>query len=143
MINLLIYFVFFAVIGVAHEVFWTSIFNYFKTKNLKLVGMSSLWMFPIYGGIVFIVIFVLKFFSGYPWWAKGFIYMFLIFLWEYVSGFILKKTIGVVPWDYSKGKGSKRYHLHGLICLEYAPVWFVEGLIAEWFLILLQNNLLL
>ena len=77
-------------------------------------------------------------FPGYPWWFRGLTYMVLILSWEYLSGFAIKKLVGVAPWDYSTDKtydgvgSKKRFHIHGLICLEYAPVWFIEGLIAEW-----------
>lgn len=139
--KLLIYFLLFAVIGVAHEVFWTGLFDSIKTKNSRLKGRSSLWMFPIYGFVFFIVLLVQWIYVGYPWWFRGMMYAFLILLWEYVSGYIVKKLVGVAPWDYSKetpdGVGSKkRFHIHGLVCLEYVPVWFIEGLIIEWLYLL-------
>lgn len=142
--KLLIYFIIFAVFGVAHEVIWTAILA--KPKNPRLIGRSSLWMFPIYGAVLFIIMFVQFAFSGYPWWARGFAYAILILIWEYISGFTVRMIAGVAPWEYGKetedGVGSKKkYQLSGLICLDYAPIWYIEGLIAEWFYLLLESHI--
>ncbi|MCB0367501.1 MAG: hypothetical protein H6624_02535 [Bdellovibrionaceae bacterium] len=123
--------------GVAHEVFWTGLIDSIKHKDRRLKGRSSLWMFPIYGAVVFIVMLVQEYFGSSPWWIRGLLYSFLILAWEYVSGFLVRLIAGVAPWDYSQttedGVGSpKRFQIHGLVCLEYAPIWFIEGLIAEW-----------
>jgi len=58
-------------------------------------------MFPIYGSIFFIVLLVLEFFPGFAWWIRGFIYMILIYVWEFASGWVVRWMIGVAPWDYS------------------------------------------
>ena len=143
-----VYFIIFAVFGVAHEVFWNGIIDSLKLKNPRLKGQSSVWMFFVYGGVFFIIYFVTYFFLEYPWWFRGILYTFLILSWEYLSGFTIKKLVGIAPWDYSTDKSSdgiaskKRFHLHGLICLEYIPIWFAEGLIAEKIFLFLQNHLL-
>ena len=141
--EVLIAFILFAVFGVAHEVFWTALL---ESRNRRLKGRSSLWMFPIYGCILFIVMLVQWLYGVYPWWFRGLMYAALILCWEYISGWLIKRAVGMAPWDYEKetpdGVGSpKRFHLHGLVYLEYAPVWFVEGLIAEWFYLLLHGVL--
>ena len=141
----IIYFLFFAFLGVAHEVFWRSILDYKKKKNKRMLGDSSLWMFPIYGTLTFIILFVQTYFGDFPWYLRGLLYTLLIFTWEYISGYIIKKISGISPWDYSKettdGVGSpKKYHLHGLICLQYAPIWYLEGLLAEWIYLWMESN---
>ena len=133
--NLWLYFLIFAIVGVAHEVFWTSILYSIKNKNRLLKGRSSLWMFLIYGGVAFIILFGLWLYSGYPWWLRGLMYMMMIYIWEYSSGFILKK-FKMCPWDYSK---TRKFNINGLICLEYAPIWFLEGLLAEWVIMFLST----
>ena len=60
---------------------------------------------------------------------ENIITMCLIFLTEYVSGTILKKR-NCCPWDYSHAK----LNIHGVIRLDYAPVWFLTGLLYERFL---------
>ena len=134
-----LFFFLFAFIGVAHEVIWTSLVEYAKSRKMSLKGGSSLWMFPIYGSIFFIVLLVLEHFPGFPWWIRGFIYMVLIYIWEFASGWTVRWMIGVAPWDYS----AKKYNLSGLINLDYAPIWFIEGLIAEWRYLFLQSHLVL
>jgi len=147
--KLLIYFIIFAMMGVAHEIFWTGIIDSIKTKNPRLRGRSSLWMFLIYGSVIFIILLVRWLFADYSWWFRGLVYAVLIMQWEYISGFIIEKLIGVPPWDYSmnnNGDGinnKKRFYIGGFICLEYFPIWFIEGLIAEWIFLFLQNNLFL
>jgi len=146
--NLFVYFIIFAVFGVAYEVFWVSVIDSISTGNPRLKGRSSLWMFPIYGGVLFIVLLVHYAFPGYPWWFKGVMYSALILVWEYLSGALVRWVAGVAPWDYGKetadGVGSpKRYNIDGLICLDYVPVWFFSGLLAEAFFVFLQNHLFL
>jgi len=46
---------------------------------------------------------------------------------EYASGWAIKRATGTVPWDYA----STRWNVHALIRLDYAPVWFVFGLLLE------------
>ncbi|BBF41545.1 hypothetical protein lbkm_0225 [Lachnospiraceae bacterium KM106-2] len=52
--------------------------------------------------------------------------MLSIFGVEFVAGTILKH-FDACPWDYSKAK----YNVKGVIRLDYAPVWFVAGLLYE------------
>jgi len=130
-------FLFFAIAGVAHEVFWTGILDYISGRNIRLIGHSTLWMFPIYGMIFYIVVLVQWLYGDYNWVFRGFMYMGLILIWEYFSGLGIRKLVGKSPWDYSKrtkdGVGNPmKYQLNGLVCLKYAPIWFVEGLFAEW-----------
>jgi uncharacterized membrane protein len=135
--ELWIIFLVFAAFGVAQEVLFTGIIDSAKKKNPRLLGRSTIWMFPIYGCIMFIVIFVVRFFGSYPWYIRGIFYSALILALEYASGFLIRTAVGVAPWDYSTDKSydnaarKKRFSLHGLICLEYAPIWFIGGLLAE------------
>jgi uncharacterized membrane protein len=144
--KILFFFIVFATLGVAHEIFWTSILDFWKTKNLRFIGRSSLLMFPVYGSVSFL--FLIPNVYEMPWLTRGLIYMILIYLLEYISGFIFKKIFGVAPWNYEKntkdGVGSpKKYHFQGLVCLEYAPIWFIEGLIAHWLYFSLINYIIL
>lgn len=52
--------------------------------------------------------------------------MLFIFFGEYVSGSFLKRH-NMCPWDYSRSP----WHWHGVIRLDYAPVWFTVGLLFE------------
>ena len=59
-------------------------------------------------------------------WVRGSVYAGGIFLTEYLSGMFLKKR-GICPWDYSHA----RLNVNGVIRLDYAPVWFLTGLLYE------------
>lgn len=49
-----------------------------------------------------------------------------IFAAEFGTGMLLKHY-GMCPWDYS----SSPFNYKGVIRLDYAPVWFLTGLIYE------------
>jgi len=147
-IEIILYFLLFAVFGVAIEVLFTAILEYGKSRNPRMIGKSTLWMFPICGAVFFIVLLVQAYAGDYPWFFRGFLYMVLITAWEYVSGFTIRKMVGVAPWEYSAetpdGIGSKKkYQIDGLICLEYLPLWFVEGLFAETAFLFLKGHFFL
>jgi len=93
----------------------------------RLAGRTYLWMFPIYafGGLAFEVVFSLI--GGWPWVARGFLYMIGCFAIEYAAGWGIRRLTGSVPWDYSQA----RFGVHDLIRLDYAPAWFAFGLILE------------
>jgi hypothetical protein len=134
----------FIFIGITMEVFWTSILNSIKTKDPRLTGKTYLWMFPMYAVVPFIYMFVLARFPGINIFVRGLIYMFGFYLLEFISGFLIKKTVGVSPWNYENysikifGKKHKS-NLLGLICLEYAPIWYLYGIIGEFCFIFLMN----
>jgi len=134
----------FILIGITMEVFWTSILNSIKTKNPKLTGKTYLWMFPIYAFVPFLYIFTLTHFQETNIFIRGIIYMIGFYLLEFISGYLIKKAVGVSPWnyeDYSIKIFGKKYksNLFGLICLEYAPIWFIYGIIGEFYFIFLMN----
>ncbi len=111
-------------VGWCLEIFWTGLKS-FQRRQMKLEGRSSIWMFPIYG--------MAALFSPISRWIKdknlllrGTVYAGFIFLAEFVTGSLLKKR-NMCPWDYSKA----RWNINGVIRLDYAPVWFLTGLLYE------------
>ncbi len=50
-----------------------------------------------------------------------------IFVIEAIAGLLLKVFTGRCPWDYSYA----RWHVGGVIRLDYAPVWFAFGMVLE------------
>ena len=111
-------------LGWSLEIFWTGLHSLFK-RDRQLMGHSSLWMFPIYGSAAFLspIICLLK---KQSFWKRGLVYMLCIYTGEYISGSLLKKR-DFCPWDYSRS----RFHYHGLIRFDYAPLWFTAGLLFE------------
>lgn len=105
-------------------------------KDFRLMGRTSLLMFPIYGlGAMLGPIGRMvdnwlgdrKTISPKDRFLRhGFNDMVLIFVAEYVSGFLLRLA-GICPWDYS----GRNMNVDGLIRLDFAPCWFGAGLLFE------------
>lgn len=101
----------------------------------RLMGKTSLLMFPIYGcGVLLSPIARLT-----DWWIgggvvrpvdrmvrHGMLYVVLIFTMEYASGAWLRAR-GMCPWDYT----GRQLNINGLIRLDFAPLWFGTGLLFE------------
>ena len=118
-------FIIFGALGWCMEVLWTGLVSLVKKDDIRLISTTSIWMFFIYGmgsfiGLLFPFVLHLNFF------ARGLIYMLCIFFVEYATGRIMQK-LKICPWDYSDSK----FHIHGVIRLDYAPLWFGAGLLFE------------
>lgn len=110
--------------GWCMEILWTGL-HAVGRKDYRLIGQSSLWMFPIYGMAACIGPLSRRL-KNCPVFVRGSIYMVGIFAAELGSGSILRH-FHVCPWDYSKSP----VNYQGLIRLDYAPVWFAVGLFFE------------
>lgn len=112
------------IIGWCVEILFTALQN-LRRHDFRLIGTSSLWMFPIYGcGSLLIIPY--KIFHSCSFFIRGFVYMLCIFSGEYLSGRFLS-AIDACPWDYEKC----RLHINKVIRLDYAPLWFLLGLFIE------------
>ncbi len=113
--------------GIFLEILYTSITNFPKSR--RLIGYTSVLMFPIYGAAA-----LFRPLSGMlkntHFLFRGNVYMLCIFLAEFCSGKLLS-LIKLCPWDYSKCKNN----VQGLIRLDYAPLWFLTGLLYEQILV--------
>lgn len=99
----------------------------FKKKDYKLIGQTSIWMFPIYGMAAVIKPLSCKLKKhNKKTLERGLIYTGGIYAAEFMTGTMLKKK-NRCPWDYSKAK----YNVNGVIRWDYAPLWFVVGLVYE------------
>ncbi len=110
--------------GWCMEILFTSTGSIWK-HDKRLMGQTSLWMFPIYG-MASVIAPVSRHLTSCPTLLRGAIYSIGIFTGEYVSGSFLKKH-KMCPWDYSKAKAN----IHGIIRLDYAPLWMFAGLAFE------------
>ncbi len=108
--------------------FWTGLHS-FQLRDPKLTGISSLWMFPVYGSAAFLAPMMQKL-KGLRLWKRGLIYMTFIYLGEFLSGSFLKKR-EMCPWDYSRS----RWQVGEIVRLDYAPAWFLLGLLFEQLLV--------
>jgi hypothetical protein len=125
-ITLILGFIF---IGITMEVVATSIMDFIKYRDPRLKGETYLWMLPVYAAVPYIYLFVTSTFKDSGWIVKGFIYMIAFYLLELLAGLIIKALVGVSPWNYK----DYRFHFKEVICLEYAPVWFIYGVVGEWY----------
>lgn len=118
--------------GWGFECFWTGLHSIIDGESKDLPCKTSIWMFPIYGMAAFIepLYHVIK---KRHIAIRGIIYTLCIFLAEFGTGYYLKKK-NRCPWDYSEAKTNYK----GIVRLDYAPLWFIVGLIYEK--ILLNDN---
>lgn len=112
------------VLGWCLEIIFTA-FDSFRRREWKLRGMTSIWMFPIYG-LGILILPLSRFLKNKTVWMRGAVYMTAIYLVEFLSGLFLKKR-GACPWDYSRAK----LNILGIVRLDYAPCWFITGLLFE------------
>lgn len=123
----------FATLGVATEVAFTagwSLVNSFKNKekiDLKLLGYSYVWMFPIYALIPLLGGTLLPHLAPFHFLLRWFLISLLILTIEYITGWILQKATGRCPWHYETG-----LHVHHLIRLDWIPFWMIFAAINEW-----------
>ncbi len=92
------------------------------------MGQTSLWMFPIYG-LAACIKDIYPRIRRWPMLCRGSLYSVGILSCEFVSGSILKK-LHICPWDYSAAK----YNVHGVIRMDFFPLWMAAGLLFEWIL---------
>lgn len=106
------------------EILFTAV-GALRRRDMTLKGNTSLWMFPIYGcAAVFAPI--SRLLRKKSVWFRGLTYMSIIFSTEYFAGKMLRHR-SLCPWDYSRC----RWNLSRVIRLDYAPCWFVAGLLFE------------
>lgn len=114
-------------IGVTGEVIFTAIKALIYKKDLRLQGYTQLWVMPLYalGGVF---IFEKLHLAILDWHIliRFTIYALLVFVIEYITGFIAKQITGKCPWEY-KGK----WNVHGYINLPHFPFWGAVGLLFE------------
>jgi uncharacterized membrane protein len=132
---MLIKFIVFGSLGWILEIAWTGFHSLVK-KDYRMIGATSIWMFFIYGLAAFLEPICLAL-NRYPVLVRGGCYALCFFGVEYVTGTFLK-SIHVCPWDYS----DSRFNVQGIIRLDYAPIWFLAGLLFERVHFLLQISFL-
>lgn len=118
-------YIIYGLVGWCIEVFWTGIGSFLR-GDAELRGWTYLWMFPIYGLAIFLEP-VHNQIRAWPVIIRGGVYTLFIFAIEYSTGWLLKNTIDTCPWDYSQNPLS----VNGFIRLDYAPAWFLAGLLFE------------
>jgi len=119
------HFIIYGLLGWCIEILWTGLGS-LLSGDVRLTAKTYLWMFPIYGSAVFFEP-LIEAIAGLPFWLRGTIWMTVFFAVEYLAGWGLRYISGDVPWDYSHAA----LNIQGLIRLDYAPGWFLLGLVFE------------
>lgn len=112
-------------LGWGIECFWTGCGSLCEKKDKQMHCVTSLWMFPIYG-MASMIAPLSHLMEGKNFVLRGSVYTACIFLTEYGTGTLLKKK-GCCPWDYSGAKANYK----GVVRFDYAPLWFMVGLLYE------------
>lgn len=89
-------------------------------RFLLYLDVSNLWIDFVFGvnrSWIFIKI---------PAVFKNVFSAIVIFIVEFISGFILDQLTGSCPWEYKYG-----YHVMGYIQLEYLPAWMLFVFMIE------------
>ncbi len=110
--------------GWCMEILFTS-FGALLCGDTRLLGRTSIWMFPIYGMAALISPIYIKI-KHWPILLRGFFYGAAIMVGEFISGSVLR-FFGVCPWDYS----DNFLNIDGLVRLDYYPLWVCAGLVFE------------
>lgn len=118
----------YALHGCLCEVAFTAAWDWCTTRDPRLVGHTSLWALPMYGGAIYVMESLRARLLARRCWLplRLLAYALFIYLWEYSWGSGLR-LLGACPWDYS----GFSCNLCGLVTLEYAVPWCVAALIAE------------
>ena len=127
---MLIRFVLYGLLGWAIEIVWTALSSTVggAQRGWRLAGTTYLWMFPIYGLLAPLYEPLHDAIRAWPSPLRGLLYGLGFLAVEYVAGWLLRRLTGACPWDYT---GRCRRHLHGLIRLDYGPLWALLGLALE------------
>ncbi|MDD3839624.1 MAG: hypothetical protein PHP06_03535 [Clostridia bacterium] len=116
----------YGILGWLVEIVWTGMGSLLR-GNWTLASHTYLWMLPVYGSAVFLEP-IHNRIRRHPWISRGILWMGVILVIEYVSGWLIQQVIGVCPWDYSN---NTNFSVNGFIRLDYAPAWFIAGLLFE------------
>lgn len=111
-------------IGWSMEITFTALHSLQK-RDMRLMGQTSLWMFPIYGSACLLNP-LFKLIKNFSLIMRGSIYALCIFTGEYITGRFLDKH-KLCPWNYERS----RWHIRKVVRLDYFPNWFLAGLLFE------------
>ena len=119
-------FLIYGAIGWCLEVFFTGASAALFDRDRSATGKTYLWMFPIYGATA-LLLETLHDFMAVPLALRALVYVLVIYVAEFTTGWALRRLLGRCPWDYT-GHGL---NLCGLVRLDYAPAWLLVALLFE------------
>ena len=114
----------YGLLGWSIEILWTGL-STITSGSLNLIGHTSIWMFFVYGSAAIAFERAYSKISHFNWYVRGIIWTILIFAVEFSSGMLLR-LFGIEAWYY-----NCPLSICGVIRLDYAPAWFVVGIMFE------------
>ena len=133
----------FACFGIAIEVVFTAFYALFTQTPLcgkplaAMAGTSYAWMAFIYGLIPIIGILFHDKAKPIPVWFRLPLYVLIIYVIEFTSGYLLQLITGDCPWHYTTG-----WNIMGLIRLDYFPAWLVFAWLVEQIYIFMNTRVI-
>lgn len=102
-------------------------FQAFRRRDFRLPGVTSVWMFPIYG-LASLLAPLCRFMRrrNLNIIFRGLVYTGIIFTAEFITGTLLSRR-ELCPWNYERS----RWNVAKVIRLDYTPCWFAAGLLFE------------
>ena len=93
------------------------------------MGYSSLWYAPLYAVTPLFLAMFGSWLFAMPFWFRGFLYVLVIWFFEYLGMWALRLLLGASPSEHHYYKSP--WNVHGLIRLDYFPAMFLLGLALE------------
>lgn len=106
-------------LGFLIEIWFTGIHSVIFDKDKNATAVTYLPMCLVYG-VASLILEAVSDVLPWPFYFKAFVYVFIIYLMEGTSGWLLKKLTGRIPWEYPKSFWAPMQ----LINLKYFPFWF-------------------
>lgn len=114
-------------IGVTGEVIFTAIKALIEKKDLRLQGFTQMWVMPMYAFFGVLIFEPLHdSIRDYHLLIRFCAYAVMIFVLEYIFGWLYEKLTGECPWKY-----TGKWQIGGYINLPHFPFWGALGLIGE------------
>ena len=133
----------FACFGITVEVFFTAFSALFTQTPLcgkplgAMAGTSYVWMAFIYGLIPVFGILLHDKAKPITFWLRLPLYVLIIYIVEFSSGYLLQVITGSCPWHYAGG-----WNVMGLIRLDYFPAWLVFVWLTEQIYIFMNTRVI-
>ena len=120
----------YALLGTATEVVFTAVQAtlHRSSRSPRLEGHTYLWMPPIYALCAVLYEPLHDRLRSAPAAGRAVAYSAGIMCVEYVTGRLIERATGLIPWDY---RGTSRLQLHGATRFDYAPLWAAAGMALE------------
>jgi hypothetical protein len=133
----------FACFGITTEVFFTAFTALFTQNPLcgnplaSMAVQSYVWMAFIYGLIPVLGILFHDRAKPLPVWIRLPLYVLIIYIIEFTTGYLLQVFTGKCPWHYTSG-----WNVMGLIRLDYFPAWLVFAWLTAWIYVFMNTRVI-